>query len=185
MAEVDNYRIYRSVMDTMDGLQFYGDYANSAVIRKVSGQDVNHTAAVLRMPRYDRERVYTTEALQYGLFPYPLSNRLADYKGKIWWHQLKEEYKGEPQRLAMQWLMRHWGTPYDYPGCASHWRTLFGIDPRKADASALWCTEAYFLAWRDGAKLPHLQGMKFAPMPGRPMEKLGLWLPRRLIQSTI
>lgn len=180
-----NYLQHRPNMQTMDGLQMYGNYPNSAVIRKVSGEDVNHTAAVLRLDRYDRERVYTTEALEFGLFPYPLSQRLSDYKGRVWWHPLRDEYKGEPQDLAIQWLMRHWGTPYDYIGAVSHWRTLCGIDPRKTDASALWCTEAYFLAWRDGARLPHLQGMEHAPFPGRPMEALGLWYPRILLQSTV
>jgi hypothetical protein len=180
-SRLARYEELRASMGTMDLLQWRGNYEFSRVIRAATGEDANHASAVIRFPTYGAHRVWSIEALEQGLMVCPLSTLLERYDGACWWYPLLPQYARQ-STAAAAWLMDRVGvTRYDFTGCLSHWRKLLGANPRPADAARLWCTESIFLAWRDGARLSHLQGIPHAPVPGRPMVALGLWGQRRQI----
>jgi hypothetical protein len=173
---LDRYQAHRPLICTMDMIQWRGPGPAARAIRDVTGESVNHTSCAIRFPSYFASRVFSIEAeFKDGLDVYPLSRILAAYDGQAWCYPVRPAYHGHVVEAAC-WLLERVGvTGYDTRGCLSHARRILGRDPRPAEASSLYCSESIFLAWRDGAHLPHLQGITHAPVPGRPMEALGIW----------
>lgn len=170
------YRKHRDLICTMDLLQWRGRHYIGRKIRQVTGEDVNHTSAAILFPTYFANRRFSIEAeFGAGLDVYPLSKILGPYDGEVWWSPVRTEYHHKAPAAAC-WLMERVGvTDYDTRGCMSYARRVLGRDPEPAEASSLFCSESVFLAWRNGAQVPHLQRLAHAPVPGRPMQQLGIW----------
>ena len=170
------YHKHRPHICTMDMLQWRGRGPVARAIRRATGETVNHTSVAIRFPSYFAERVFSIEAYYIsGLDIYPLSSILSRYEGEVWWYPIAVEDYGRVVDAA-RWLLERVGvTRYDTRGCLSNARRILGRDPMPAEAASLYCSESVFLAWRDGAKIPKLQKMMLSPVPGRPMEALGLW----------
>jgi hypothetical protein len=84
----------------------------------------------------------TLEAVSKGAIPNPLSQILAKYDGKAYWHPLKEEFRPFVAD-SFNWMYDKIGTGYDFEGVGSN---LFGkVSP---DARALFCSEYVFLGWK-------------------------------------
>jgi len=64
------YYEVRDVLQSFDLLQWRGNYPMSRTIRKVTGEDVNHTSVVVRIPWMEHV-VFSIEALDDGLHLYP------------------------------------------------------------------------------------------------------------------
>ena len=191
-AFVNDLSIYRSArrkMRTGDMLQWRGNYSFSKLIRKVTGENENHTSMVIRLEQFPG-RVFSIEALEHGLHLWPLSHLLKKYDGSVNWYPIRDEYYVNnmegPSADAARWLLAHLGTPYDWADCASNWRTLIGFNPDPADERQLYCSESVFLSFKEkklddmselyiGAGLKHIQHIEISPWPGRPMVDLGIW----------
>jgi len=170
------YRRHRDLICTMDLLQWRGRHELARGIRRVTGEDVNHSSAAILFPTYFAGRRFSIEA-EYGegLDLYPLSKILAAYDGKVWWSPVRTEFHHKAPGAAC-WLLERVGvTDYDTRGCLSYARTILCRDPEPAEATSLFCSESVFLAWKLGAQVHHLQRMAYAPVPGRPMLELGIW----------
>lgn len=180
------YKTSRKKMRTGDLLQWRGNYTFSRIIRRHTGEQENHSSLVVRLSEYPN-RVFSIEAKSNGLHLWPLSSLLQRYDGSVNWYPIRDEYFASgAANDAARWLLAHLGVGYDFMDCLSNWRTILGIDPDPADAKQLYCSESVFLAFRDkwydemsemyvGAGLPHLQDIKIAPVPGRPMANLNIW----------
>lgn len=186
---LSGYRTVRENMTNFDLLQWRGNYPMSKAIRKVTGEKVNHTSCVVRIPWMEHV-IFSIEALDDGLHLWPLSELLRKYDGWCEWTPLKEEHITSGDNLAaVKWLMLQLGRGYDWSGCISNWRKLLGMNPRKADSGELFCSESVFLAAKEeimregdprkmicGAGLPHLKSVEIAPVPGKEVtDVIGMW----------
>lgn len=183
--DLTKYYAVRDQMMAFDLLQWRGNYPMSKAIRKVTGEEVNHTSVVVRIPWMEHV-VFSIEALDDGLHLYPLSELLRKYDGWCEWTPVQEQFAVSQQNIrAVQWLMIHLGRKYDWSGCISNWRELLGKEPRHADSGELFCSESVFLAAKEcivretdptqtrcGARLPWLADVKVAPVPGKDVLKV-------------
>ena len=175
MNNLDRYMAIRPTLNTFDLLQYAGTNAASYEIMRAMKTNRSHSGVVFRMRSYDTERLWTIESIGEGLVLRSLSSVLANYHGECYVHRMNGWCKVFNMTAAAWLLERVDKVEYDWTGCISHWRKLFGMNPRMAREDRLWCTEAVFLALRDGARVPSMQGLDYAPVPGEPMLNLGLW----------
>ena len=173
MNDLKRYRDVRHLIQTMDLIQWHGDSLISKIIRWKTGGPETHSGIACRLA--DVDRVMTLEAISKGAVPNPLSYVLGKYKGKAYWHPLKEEYRLFIAE-AFNWMYDRIGTGYDYEGVA---RQLFGRV--SADARALFCSEYVFLGWKVrcaeelGIELfKWLLDIKDVPLPSE-LHKIGLY----------
>jgi len=161
------YQNNRKWMRTMDLLQWQSHSILGVLIR-MKGGGANHSGAVMIFNAFKRWRYMTGESLEGGLRANYISRRLKEYKGKVWWHRVLPEFE-QYRQGAGEWLADRIGVKYDY-------KSLFrnAICHVSADARELFCSEAYFLAWRDGGKVPHLQKIKKAPRPNEVVRVMGI-----------
>lgn len=180
MNDLQMYKYFRPEMGTFDLLNCAGTGPWSQTIMSAMQTDYSHSAVVFRMPFYELERLWVIEAVDEGLVLRSLSAMLSGYKGRVTWHKVQPENKIYTREAAL-WLLERVDKPesaYDWLGCISHWRTLMGLPPREAKDGRLWCTEAIFLALRDGARHPDCQHLNYAPLPGLQMlEYINIWDP--------
>jgi hypothetical protein len=150
MNDLKRYLVYRDQIQTMDLIQWHGDSLVSKIIRWKTGDSETHSGIACRLE--DVDRVMTLEAISKGAVPNPLSKVLRKYKGKAYWHPLKEKYRSFVAH-SFNWMYDRIGTGYDYESVFSH---LFGRV--SADARSLYCSEYVFLGW----KIKCAQEMKLA-----------------------
>ena len=166
-ANLPLYQNNRKWMRTMDLLQWQSHSILGVLIR-MKGGGANHSGAALIFEILGQTRYMTGESLGGGFYPNYLSRRLQGYKGKVWWHRVLPEFEQYRQGAA-EWVADMIGIKYDYGSLLMN-----ALCHTSADARELFCSEAYFLAWRDGGKVPHLQGIEKAPRPNEIVKVMGI-----------
>ena len=173
MNDLKRYLTFRDQIQTMDLIQWHGDSLISKIIRWKTGGSETHSGIACRLA--DVDRVMTLEAISRGAVPNPLSKVLGKYKGKAYWHPLKEEYRPYVAE-SFNWMYDRIGTGYDYESVTSH---LFGRV--SADARALFCSEYVFLGWKVRCAeelaielFEWLLDIKEVPLPSE-LHKIGLY----------
>lgn len=173
MNDLKRYYNVRDKIQTMDLIQWHGDSLISKIIKWKTGGSETHSGIACRLA--DVDRVMTLEAIRKGAVPNPLSYVLAKYKGKAYWHPLKEEYRSYVAE-AFNWMYDRIGTGYDYESLAGH---LYGRV--SADARALFCSEYVFLGWKTRCAeelaielFAWLLDIKEVPLPSE-LHKIGLY----------
>jgi len=154
-----NYLKYRNQMSTGDLLLWKSHSLLGAIIRWFSKANVNHASLVIPLMGLNQYRIFTTEALEHGIVPNFLSERLSKYEGEVFWYALNDEWdkkRPEIENKAFQYI----GVPYDY---RSLFKNAFG--KVSADARELFCSEYCFICYGFEGK---------APTPGD-MPKLGIF----------
>jgi len=158
---LDLYEQSRPFMATGDLLLWKTKSALGWLIRLFAGGDVNHAGLVIWFQDYDKERLYTLEALEHGVVLLPLSNRLTALRGECYWCGLRDEFF--PFRMMIGYrALSYTGTKYD------RFDVLKQIVGRvSTDAKRLFCSEYAVLSW-------HMAGLPVSVDPAaRPgdMEK--------------
>jgi len=105
-----------------------------------------HSAMVIGKAEATGDRLLIVESLNCGPTINYLSDRIAKYKGHIWWVPLREEITPEQRQKAANWV---WDklctqTGYDYH---SIWKQLFS--KVSIDAAQLFCSEMVQMAWQE------------------------------------
>jgi len=138
---LDLYEQHRPYMSTGDLLLWRTNSALGWLIRLFAGGDVNHAGLVIWLTEYDKDRIYTLEALEHGIVLQPLSERLAKLKGECYWCALKDGYSLYRTLIGCA-ALRMVGTKYDY-------KSLFAqaLGRVSADAKRLFCSEYAVLSW--------------------------------------
>lgn len=162
------YEEHRKEMQTGDILQWASRSALGWIIRKFSGATVNHTSLVVTISDYDTDRIFTTEALEFGVQLTVMSRRLVNFQGSVWWLPLMDKYDQYRPMIgrAALWTI---GTRYDYRSLI---RQMFGRV--SANARDQFCSEHAFLSTKRGG-VPELRGITVAPRPGD-MPSLGIYV---------
>ncbi len=110
-------------------------YWPGKMIQVIKGDDVNHASFIVRDEAEDK----LIEALEDGTVPRRLSQRLEDYKGRVYLLQLRDEFdciREGAARRAEEWAAED--DPYDWLGCATHLITRPQVKPP-------WhCSELYY-----------------------------------------
>jgi hypothetical protein len=134
---INIYDTIKEDIRTGDILQWASDSMIGKAIRWRTKSDVNHSSMVIRMSEWeglDRRRFHT-EAVGRGVFPNLLSNRLKDYKGKMWWLPLKDSWNDKRQLIGER-LTECWGISYDYKSLV--WQLIGKVS---IDTQQLFCSE--------------------------------------------
>lgn len=154
------YQAVRDLMKTGDLIEFGSDKLVGRIIRLFTRKKVNHTSMICLLQNYKtitEPHIYIYEANAIdGTELNLLSKVLEKYKGSARWLRLKAT-DAQREKLS-DWLLEHTGIPYDF-------KSLFknALGRVSAEISKLFCSEAAFLALRDGARM--VTGDK-APIPG-------------------
>jgi len=167
------YYRHRENMKTGDLIEIRSHSLIGCAIRKVTGKYVNHTALVIRLSRYDQDRVFILEALEHGIVLNLLARRLAELAGRAFWLPLKPEWDDNRAAIGRAGL-NYVGIGYDFSGVL---RQMFARV--SADARRLFCSEYAYLALL-AAGLPVKR--KKSPQPGD-MYSLGVFDRPKLITN--
>lgn len=146
MNDLSRYNQVRNEMKTGDLLQFSGSGIVSGIIKLRTGK-FSHSSLVLIIDEYDRRMTMTAE--NRGVYPVPLSDYLAGYKGRAWWYPLTDDW--DPRRYDIG------GRALDMSGTAYDWGSLIrqALVKVSAGASRLFCSELCFLAYGYTGKAPN------------------------------
>jgi hypothetical protein len=130
-------------MKTGDLIEWQSDSAIGWLIRKFTGQDVNHSSLLMKFSYSGlADRRFVLEALEDGLEFNLLSRRLDDFNGKVYWYPLKSEYDDRRDTIGSWAIMRkaeH--IKYDYWNL---FKQVFG--KVSVDAKKFFCSEFYHAA---------------------------------------
>jgi len=141
---INIYNEIKEEMRTGDILQWQSYSIIGSLIRwktkvnDVSKEDMpNHSSMIIRLSEWEglERRRYHTEAMERGVYPNILSNRISNFQGKIWWLPLKEEWNEKREEIGMR-LIECWGKEYDYKSLAWQLIGKVSIDVRK-----MFCSE--------------------------------------------
>lgn len=141
-----NLNLYNNIKDGMktgDILQWHSYSAVGKIIRwktKQKDEDErevpNHSSMIIRLSEWEEERRrYHTEAMERGVYPNLLSRRLEEFKGRVWWLPLKDEWDSKREEIGLR-LTDVWGIPYDYQSLV--WQLLGKVS---VDVRRLFCSE--------------------------------------------
>jgi hypothetical protein len=168
MNDLSKYMEVRGEMKTGDMLAWASPGIVGKLIRWRTGE-YSHTSGIIRLSEYEGKprRRFHLEAQEKGFYPAILSNEMATYGGHIWWYPLKDEYN--PLRGAVgEKALSMVGVGYDF---LSLFKNILGRV--NTDAKKLFCSEAWFIIYRDALALPISRETK-APTPSD-MPKLGIF----------
>jgi hypothetical protein len=138
---VNIYDLVKGDMKTGDILYWRSNTLIGALIRARTGGKGNHVSQIIRLPECEgqEQRRYHTEALERGVYPNLLSERLKAFSGSVWWLPLRDEWDMVRAEIAVR-MAEMWGTPYDFPSL--FWQIIGSVS---TDAEQLFCSE---FAWR-------------------------------------
>jgi hypothetical protein len=165
MGNLALYDEYRPFMDTGDLLSYEGEGVVPSLIRLWS-RGISHSGMVLDLAEFrgEKYRKWTLEASSAGARMVYLSRALADYKGRVWWHPLRQEFEAARNAVGCFALEQVGVVKYDFGSLA---KNAFGYV--SADLRRLFCSEYVFLAWRTAG----IVSGKKAPRPAD-LPKLGV-----------
>ena len=88
------YEAVKEQMKTGDGIAWHGHSLLGATIQGFSGGMYQHASMIIRLSEYEgEERLrYHTEAMERGVFPGRLSNKLENYEGEVYWYPLQDQW---------------------------------------------------------------------------------------------
>ncbi|MDA8141077.1 MAG: hypothetical protein M0036_20730 [Desulfobacteraceae bacterium] len=165
------YHIMRPYLEDGDVLEWSSHTALGWIIRRFTGQDVNHTGGVIRMRWYEGtagDRVFTPEANERGMVLTYLSRELRKYKGRVYLLKLKPEMDNfRPKIVRAQLDMI--GVPYDFGGLLANAFGRVSIDARR-----YFCSEGIASSFVEAGAIKIQQK---APRPGE-IYRWGFFLPR-------
>lgn len=155
------YEQIRPLIQTGDMIEMWSPGLIGWGIRKVTGQNVNHTAGVVRL----WGRIAILEALERGPVPHILSERLKElYErgGHAYWVRLKPQYDCYRDEIAGHW--------FDFTSCDKrydYWaifaQLVFGR-LKQPDMRRLFCSEMMYVGMLK-AGLPMIP-QEYVPRPG-------------------
>jgi hypothetical protein len=173
MGIFDLYHPVRDQIESGDLIEWHTTGSTvSSLIRRFSGQDVNHSSLVIVLPdRYrvdHRDMVIIVEAVAGGIKQSYLSNVIARHHGKAYWYKLRatDEQRLTMSRWAFHEELAHKG--YDY---GSIFKQMFGRV--SAEATKYFCSEFYQIAM----KRAELISTDMAALRPGEFSKLGLHEP--------
>lgn len=153
-----SYKQARCFMHTGDLLSWRSSTLLGAGIRFFTNGHVNHSSCVVDIREYGKGRKFCLEALEGGIELQCISKRLQEFKGKVYWHKLREEYTDYRDAIGIAAFSRI-GIEYDY---TSIFKQLIGRV--SINAKKLFCSEFVYLNMLD-AKLPGTYDWVVAPSP--------------------
>jgi hypothetical protein len=150
MKDLSLYNSIRPYIKTGDFLSWDSDTPLGGTIQAFTGSDDNHGCLVDRLTGLAGDRILSLEALGGPFRPYYLSLRLQEYKGRVWWYPLCNEWDTENIRREIEARMwSHVGIGYDYPALFEN-----AIRKVKADPKLLFCYEEAFISLGFSGKVP-------------------------------
>jgi hypothetical protein len=157
-TKLDMYNAVKDRMKTGDILLWQSDSLLGSAIRWRTKSDVNHASMIIRMSEWEglERRRFHTEAMERGVYPNLLSNRLEGCKGKVWWLPLKDSWDNKRQLIGER-LTDCWGKKYDYKSLL--WQAIGKVS---IDTQQLFCSEVidYALGFTGQAHNPgELEGL--------------------------
>jgi len=140
--DLTSYTAVRPYTDSGDMIEFASATILGRAIRFFTKKKVNHTALVLNLEKYEglKDRRFLLEALEHGIQLSLLSKRLKEFKGRVYWSRLRDEFEHDRQGIAA-WAIQQVGTKYDY---RSLFKNMFG--KVNQDARAYFCSEFYHMS---------------------------------------
>lgn len=184
---IDLYKEIRPLVKNGDALEWRSETLLGKAIRLVTGYDVNHVSQIITFKEFYQDkplRIYTLEALSHGIELNLISRRFKEFKGKVYWLPLKDEYNDKRLEISRRGLERI-GIPYDYSAIKKiFFKVLFfGNHAIKSSIDKLYCSEYVFDNAKD-AGLPFNDEFKDrVPVPGE-MFLTGFYKSRTLIHNT-
>lgn len=148
---INIYDEVKEQMKTGDHIGWASATMTGGIIRWRTKGYINHSSMIIRLAEFEGEqrRRYHTEAMERGVYPNLLSNRLKKYEGEVWWYPLKPELDEKRTEIGRR-LCEMWGIEYDYKSLM--WQLLGKVN---ADARKLFCSEVCYLAYGFTGKAPN------------------------------
>lgn len=149
--DLTKYNEVKDDMKTGDILSWKSKSLIGSLIRWKTGGEANHSSMVIRLSEYEgtERRRYHTEAMERGVYPNLLSQRLQEYDGEVWWLPLKDEYN-EARICIGQRLTECWGKPYDYKSIFTQLFAKVSVNMRR-----MFCSEVVYYALGGTGKAPN------------------------------
>lgn len=146
-----HYEDIRDQIQTGDMIEFGSSSIIGYSIRLFTRKDVNHTSIAVSFDNwksYHGNRKFLLQADPEGIDLDVLSRELKNYKGKVYWYRLKEQYNHLRNDMG-SWAIEQVGVKYDY---GSLFKNMFGAV--SATAKKFFCSEYNFFALVVGKVLP-------------------------------
>ena len=172
---LEKYLQIRKKIQTGDLLSWTSSNITGYAIRLFTKGQVNHSSTAINLTKYGGDRKFCTEAMEPGCELNNLSQRLDNFKGSVYWHQLRPEFEIYRHAIGVAAFSRI-GYDYDY---ASIFKQIFG--KVSISAKKLFCSEYVYLNMID-AKVP-LSTEKKAPNPQELFTNRIFWHPPILIKG--
>lgn len=144
MSKLTLYDKERPRLKTGDAILWRSDTMLGTIIQSFSNSKLNHVSIVITFPEYAPDRVYVLEALEFGTVLKPLSDRLLSHRGEAWAYLLHPAMEGMRDDMA-RYALANAGKPYDYRGLIGNIKGRV-----RGDDKALFCSEYWWRAFRDG-----------------------------------
>ncbi len=136
-------------MKTGDLIEWSGNTALGWAIRKFTGRNVNHSAIVLCIAEYCglKNRRFVLEATGHGITFNLLSDRLAEFDGKVYWSVLSPKYDRQRDKMG-EWALLTAGHYKKGQKIRYDYKSLFinALRPVSVNAQQLFCSEYYHAA---------------------------------------
>lgn len=166
LKDLADYYKWRDNMKTGDLLLWRSNSVLGKLIRWFSKADVNHAGLVFHFNEFKdlKNRRIIIEALEKGLEPSLLSERLEIFDGNVWWYALKDEFDPYRNRIG------DWATQqaFQYPKPKYDYGSLFkqAVARVSCDARNFFCSEYCYMVWFEAAGYPLVPLVEHAPRPG-------------------
>lgn len=162
MNDLTLYKRLAPILETGDVILYEGNSVIGKTIRwwtkhillrkapdKATRKICNHGNQIIRIQEYEQQtdRRWCLDARAAGVFPVLLSDYLANYDGHAYLYRLKDQYNCVRNSIGCE-ALSYAGKCYDFLGLIKNAVGLVSAELRK-----LWCTEAIFLALRDGGRI--------------------------------
>ena len=159
--DLTTYYKYRPYISPCDILTWKGEGLTQPVsymirIKVPDGyHDCCHISTVITSPQYAKRLMMMEAKGTTGVVPIAISVRLANFKGKVWWHPMDKKAIALNERIKMEkWL---WDDaafkPYDFKDC---FKQAFAYV--SSTAKAYFCSEMSSEAIRAGNNLLGIEG---------------------------
>jgi hypothetical protein len=172
---LNKYHVIRGMVKTGDRLACHSHHLFGRMIRRVTGDFINHEAAIIRYSSFETRSVDLVdiiEAIEGGFIRQPFSEWLAKYPGVVFLHQLRPELENKRTAFGRE-LLKLRNRDYDWIDCG---RCALG--DVLANDEKVFCSEAYFLAGKNaGLPIPGDVDPTVAPVPGKEVDRLQWGLP--------
>ena len=164
-------------MKSGDLVEFRSTGLLGSIVRKFTGEDVNHSAIVFRIDDYKfiKDRVFLIDARSMGLEITAFSERLLGYEGEVYWYKLKADDTQRDMLISYAISLatkKREDKLYDYAGLFENMFHRVGVDMSK-----VFCSEVYHVCLMVAGIVPAVDQ---CCRPGE-FTRLGVHEPRKLI----